>query len=519
MNKVDLIPPQQRRLGRYSLLYRIASGGMANVYLARMAGTAGFEKLVAIKRVHEHLTEDEEFTKMLVDEARLVAKLTHPNVVSVLELGVAGHTHYMVMEYVHGESLLSLVRKQRPPVELCAKIIAQAAAGVHAAHQLRGRDGELYGVVHRDVSPGNILISYDGAVKVTDFGVAQAKGNLHVTAMGNVKGKVAYMAPEQARREPADHRIDIFALGIVLYEICTRRRLFKGKTEADTIAKLIALEVPRPSSRDKDFPPALERVILRALERDPDQRFQTAEEMQAALEAYLLEAGTTVLPKHIAELMTGIFGDRIQERDELLTRCLSEDLDDEDLLGLSDESSSGLLNGSAGSFSYHGLPDPLGQRRRRLQWGLIGLALVAALGGVIYAVTRKPPPPVRVLVSPKAPPVSISVRATPAHATVTLAGKPISNPFQAKHRPTRGQAELVVAAVGFKTQRMSVDLEQGGSFVIALERLVPLAPDGGPPAVDAKGTGKGTASHKRRKRRRKKKPKTPKDLFGNPFGK
>lgn len=525
---VAIVPLEQQRLGRYRLLYRIASGGMASVYLARLAGSGGFEKLVAIKRIHEHLTEDEDFVNMFVDEARLAAQLSHPNIVSVLELGNEGNAHYMAMEYVNGESLLALVRNTQPPLQICARIIAQAAAGLHAAHELRDRQGELLGVIHRDVSPQNILLSYDGAVKVADFGVARARGNLHVTAIGNVKGKFAYMAPEQARRKPLDRRVDIFALGIVLFEICTRHRLFKGQTEADSIAKVLSLEVPKPSSKDKDFPPTLERIILRALQRDPDQRFQTAEELQAALEGYLMESGQPVLPSQLASLMKGLFAARIQEKEQLLLRCEDQELDelDRELPGLDDQSSSSSMGvPTAGTLERHAMADQeVALLRRRWQLLLALVALFMALGVVLLLVLRDRPRPAPVVVAPKPAPVpqrriTISVRVTPALATVTLDGKSVGNPFETERPATAGTLPLVVAAPGYKAQRLSISLERGGSFVLALERELPEVGTGTAAVAVKKTVRRRPARRVVRKVPATKKPKKKKgsELFGDPF--
>ncbi len=210
-----IIPSGKRRVGRYTLLYHFATGGMANLYLARFTGPDGFEKKVAIKKIHEHLNKEQDFIRMFVDEARLSARISHPNVVQVLELGTEDDTHFIAMEYVNGENLTALVRRTKLPFSYSARVIADAAAGLHSAHELCDQDDQLLGVVHRDVSPQNILVAYDGAVKVVDFGVARARGGLHQTSVGTIKGKYSYMAPEQMRSEEVDRRTDIFSLGVV----------------------------------------------------------------------------------------------------------------------------------------------------------------------------------------------------------------------------------------------------------------------------------------------------------------
>ena len=237
--QLRLIPPRQRPFGRYSLICRLASGGMANLYLAQLSGKEGFEKLVAIKRIHEHLSEEQDFIRMFIDEARLVSRISHPNVAQVIELDRFEESHFIAMEYVDGEGLHALLRRTKPKLPLVARIIAHTAAGLHAAHELQDQKGNPMGVVHRDVSPQNILISYLGAVKVVDFGVARARGNLHETNIGTVKGKLAYMSPEQVQSGPVDRRSDVFALGIVLYEATTFRRLFKGESEVEKMRNVV----------------------------------------------------------------------------------------------------------------------------------------------------------------------------------------------------------------------------------------------------------------------------------------
>ena len=297
---------------------------MADVYLARFTGPDDFEKLVAIKRIHAHLSEELDFIKMFVDEARLAARLNHPNVAQVIELGAVGKSHFIAMEYVDGESLTALIRRSQPSLEICARIVSHAAAGLHAAHELRGTDRVLLNVVHRDVSPQNILISYDGTIKVVDFGVARARGNLHTTSAGMVKGKFAYMAPEQARLAEVDRRADIFALGIVLYEITTRHRLFKAPSDAETVAKVLRSEIVPPSHLIPGYPMRLESILLKALARDPNARYQTAEELQEALETFIFESDTPVLPNTLAKLMRQVFADRIEQKRELLVRCQAQ---------------------------------------------------------------------------------------------------------------------------------------------------------------------------------------------------
>jgi serine/threonine-protein kinase len=315
---LQILPKNQRKFGKYTLICRLASGGMANLYLAKLVGREGFEKYVAIKRIHEHLSEENLFIKMFVDEARLAARISHPNVAQVIELDHLDGSHFIAMEYVDGESLATLLRRARPKIPLCTRIVANAAAGLHAAHELCDKFGESLHVVHRDVSPHNILISYAGAVKVVDFGVARARGNLQTTDVGTVKGKFAYMSPEQIQSGSVDRRSDVFALGIVLYEATTYRRLFRTDTEHETILKVLSGQITPPSEIREGYPPALEKIVMKALNENPKKRYQTAEELQVALESFIAESGKPILPGTVAKLMSTVFEDNIAQKKKLL---------------------------------------------------------------------------------------------------------------------------------------------------------------------------------------------------------
>jgi tRNA A-37 threonylcarbamoyl transferase component Bud32 len=316
--QLKLIPRNKSKFARYTLICRLASGGMANVYLAQLAGQKGFEKLVAIKRIHEHLSDEEEFIEMFVDEARLAARISHPNVAQILEFDTWDDSFFIAMEYVDGEALNALLRRSRPKHQLVARLIANAAAGLHAAHELRDDKGRPMQVVHRDVSPQNILISYQGEVKVVDFGVARAQSNLRVTNVGTLKGKFSYMSPEQIQSGTLDRRADVFALGIILYESTTYKRLFKADTEQDTMKRVLQGEITPPSKVQEGYSLELEEIVMKALDRDRTQRYQSAEEMQAALEMYLMTSGGLVLASAVGKLMRKTFRDRMKEKERIL---------------------------------------------------------------------------------------------------------------------------------------------------------------------------------------------------------
>jgi serine/threonine-protein kinase len=284
-------------LGRYQLLSRLAVGGMAEVYLARQGEISGFKTLVVVKRVLPHLAVKPDFIAMFLDEARIASMLDHPNVVRITEVGRAGEEYFLAMELVQGKALASLLQhcektKTLLPHNLGALVVANAAAGLHYAHQLTDAAGNLLGLVHRDVSPQNIMISFEGSVKVIDFGIARALGRLGDTSSGSLKGKLGYMAPEQARGEPVDPRADIFSLGVVLWECLAARRLFLRENELATLRAVAYEPIASPSKYAK-VDATLEAIVMCALDRNPAERFQTAEEMRIVLEKWIFASGGT----------------------------------------------------------------------------------------------------------------------------------------------------------------------------------------------------------------------------------
>src|SRR3984957_15591413 len=289
------------RLGRYELLLPIAYGGMARVWSARLHGQRGFSKLVAIKTILPHLAHSPEFEHMFLDEARIAARVHHPNVCEIYELGEEGHVLYLAMEWVNGDSLMHVLRgtngKASQPIDvrIAARVVADACAGVHAAHELTDDDGRLLNVVHRDVSPHNVLVSLEGTVKVTDFGVAKALGQSHQdTVAGQIKGKIAYMSPEQIAGTSVDRRSDLFAMGVVLYEITTGVRPFRGTGDPQVMQAILKGTYDSPGAIVKGYPPELAGIIDRALAPQPRLRFATAERMRVALEEWLAKSGPVV---------------------------------------------------------------------------------------------------------------------------------------------------------------------------------------------------------------------------------
>jgi serine/threonine-protein kinase len=285
-----------RQLGRYEVLTQLASGGMAGVYVARAKGVAGFERLVAVKVLHPHLAYEDEFISMFLDEARLAARIRHPNVVGTLDISdTQGDGFFLVMEYIEGDHLGALLAAaaragERVPTPIVARIVLDALHGLSAAHELTDETGDRLELVHRDISPHNVMVGVDGIGRLTDFGVAKAEKRLTSTRAGHFKGKLAYMAPEQASTGHADQRSDLFAMGILLWESLTGRRLFRADNNAATLTKILQEPIPSVSELVPELAP-FDALLKRALTREPDERFQSAEEFADALEKLAREHG------------------------------------------------------------------------------------------------------------------------------------------------------------------------------------------------------------------------------------
>jgi len=308
-----------RIVGRYVLYGEIASGGMATVHFGRLIGPAGFSRPVAIKKLHAQFARDPDFVKMFLDEARLAARIAHPNVVPTLDVVAEQDEVFLVMEYVRGAALGQLVRTIRRRGErvqplIGVGIVSGALQGLHAAHEARNDRGERLDLVHRDVSPQNVLVGADGIARILDFGVAKASGRLQTTRDGQLKGKLAYMAPEQVRGDPLTRRTDIYAASVVLWEVLTGKRLFYAENEASVLARVLSSDVPPPSSIVSDLPRTFDRVVLRGLQRDPERRYATAREMAADLDACIGVAS----PTEIGEWVEFTAADELRERANLI---------------------------------------------------------------------------------------------------------------------------------------------------------------------------------------------------------
>jgi serine/threonine-protein kinase len=346
-------------LGRYELLIPIAKGGMAVVFAARMRGTRGFQKLVAVKTIRTEMTEDPQFEQMFLDEASLASRIRHPHVVEILDLGEDKGVLYLVMEWIDGEPLHVILKeaakKGGVPLSVAVRVTMQLAAGLHAAHELRDDMGNLYGVVHRDISPQNVLITGAGVAKLVDFGVAKAQGRAGGdTVAGQIKGKVPYMAPEQASGGVVDRRSDIFSLGIVLYMMTTGKHPFRRDNDAATIMNICSdARAYRPSKLVPGFPPKLDLTIMQALEKDPSKRFPTANDLLRALDQALPSSMRASTDEEVSSFVQTLVGNRLEKRRDIIREAL--DLADERKLpsirpqqhSVTESTNSGLLPLSA----------------------------------------------------------------------------------------------------------------------------------------------------------------------------
>ena len=319
---------REQQYGKYLLLDRLAVGGMAEIFLARQMGLEGFEKTVVLKRIRPHLGDKKSFVRMFLNEAKLAAQLNHPNIIQIHDLGKVGDSYFIAMEYLFGRDMRRVIPKAEVqgipfPLVYACKIASQVLEGLYYAHQKADIHGQPLGIVHRDVTPENIFVSFDGGVKVLDFGIAKAANQVEMTRAGEIKGKLSYMSPEQCMGLPLDHRSDIFSLGVVLYEWVTGFKLFTGESDVAVLKSITDGKIYRPSYFRQDVPEAglVESILMRALEKDPAQRYQSAWEMQYDLDKFLANNEFTPSNQHLATFITQLFTDEIDaERQRLAGR-------------------------------------------------------------------------------------------------------------------------------------------------------------------------------------------------------
>jgi serine/threonine protein kinase len=331
MKAVALAFACEGQLDRFELIAELATGGMATVYLGRASGAGGFQRFVVIKRLHRHLAREPEFVQMFLDEARLAARLHHPNVVPVLEIGESDGGHYLVMAYVEGGTLARIVEprgavRRAVPTPIAGRIMVDLLTGLHAAHDLVDDVGRPLRIVHRDVSPQNVLVGVDGISRLTDFGVARAASKLSTTQSGQLKGKLAYMAPEQARSAgDIDRRADIFAAGVVFWETLTGERLFRGDEESDTFSKVLKKPIPPLGTALPGLPAPFERVLARALARDREERYPTADAFADEIERVTRRTGLVATHGDVAGYLQSVLGKEVKAQRDTVRSWMASD--------------------------------------------------------------------------------------------------------------------------------------------------------------------------------------------------
>jgi serine/threonine-protein kinase len=392
----------RQRVDRYELIGEIASGGMATVYLARLTGVGGFQRFVAMKRLHPHLAGEAEFVEMFLDEARLAAGIHHPNVVPILEVQASPIGYYLVMEYIEGDTLARLLARsaskgQRLPAPIVLRVMLDTLAGLHAAHELRDDQGAPVHLVHRDVSPQNVLVGSDGVARITDFGVARAASRLNATRVGQLKGKIAYMAPEQAAGvEELDRRADVFSAGIVVWEALASRRLFKAENEAATLSRVMSEPVKALHEVVPTISKELSAAVARALDRDRDRRYASSAQFADALEAAAHGRDGIASGRDLAAYVREIMGQDIeQQRDAVrawLARSEPSQVEPLSLGGAPSSSVSAAAMALPGEDASKNLTRPtlshVGEPRSRAPLVLGGLLLLGLLGAGGYFVVH-----------------------------------------------------------------------------------------------------------------------------------
>ena len=377
-------------LGKYKLVKLIASGGMAEVYLAKQAGAAGFEKLVCLKRILPHLARDKQFVDMFLNEARLAAQLDHPNIVSIFDLGETNGNYFIAMEFIDGPNLRGVAKRASElnellPIPEVLKVISMASSGLQYAHDLADAQGNPLGLVHRDISPDNILVHRNGAAKVVDFGIAKAANSSGQTRTGTLKGKVAYMPPEQLRGEQLDRRTDVFALGVVLYELLAGKRPWEGSSEVALIGKIMT-EDPQPLHELRpDATPELLAIVDRALCKDRSQRYQSCHELQADLEELLVQMGQTITPARVADFIKAYSPEAPAAATEATDAALGA-VEEESFAGtgaapqLIGAQGRSPEEPEAGTMMLDAMPPPP-RKSRGLLYGIAAFAFIAMIGG------------------------------------------------------------------------------------------------------------------------------------------
>jgi serine/threonine protein kinase len=490
-------PLSGERFGNYLLVGELATGGMAELFLAVHGGLEGVLKIVALKRILPHLSRSPEFTQMFIDEARIAARLDHPNIVRTYEFDEFEGQYFTVMEYLAGEDLAKVLNRvvalQQPfPLELATSVIAQVCSALHFAHELTDPRGRPLGLVHRDVSPSNIVVTYAGEVKLIDFGVAKISVNARRTSTGTIKGKFAYMSPEQVQARNVDRRSDVFSMGIVLWELLTGRPLFTRKSEADTLYAIVNEPIPSVRRLRPEVPSELEAIVMRALARAPEDRYQTAEEMQLALDripailpsviAHGVDAprcSRDTSPRALARTMEELFGTArtSAKRSIAQTRSLAKNISRvmKRRCGTRTSLVQYIEHRSETRFGHQPVAEAVTASHSLRALGLASLAMVVgAAGAMTYLVSRHAE-----LEAPGKPapaPATLTITSTPPGAAIFIAGEPTGMTSPATLPSiTAGQVVVRLELAGYQPAEATVAVAPGASVAkqLALVRAPP----------------------------------------------
>lgn len=469
------------KLGKYFVGARLAAGGTASVYLARLAGPHNFERLVALKIIHEHLSDEQEFVNMFLDEANLAARLNHPNIVHLYELAKEQGELFLAMEYLHGQPLSQLSERVAElgtslPPDLVAWIGARAAEGLAHAHDLTDDEGKPVGLVHRDISPHNIFVTYDGIVKVVDFGIARAEGRIAKTALGQLKGKFGYMSPEQALGHAFDHRADLFALGATLWEVALGTRLFKGQDEVDTLRLVVESNVPAAKDLVPDFPDELEAILRKALEPNPEERYSTSAEMARDLRGMIDAEGTKDHKETLATVISELFAEERASQERAITE-LREQAVQADAASLRETESVETL--------IRDVQPAEAPSRKFLPFVAAGLALALVVAVVLTWSSEDPAPaaavaePAPAPIPPAAPAVEstvvIDIQVQPkVSAKISVGGKIIDErPPKVSLDKGDDPVEVLVSAPGYVESRLKIAPDRNRSVLVQLVKQAP----------------------------------------------
>jgi serine/threonine protein kinase len=483
---------------KYRDLVELGSGGMGDVYLSVVQGPAGFSKLLVVKRLRTSLAEDPDLLSMFLTEARIAARLNHPNVVQTIEVGFDGARHFIAMEYLDGQSLQGLIRKATNvgglPLAMHLRVLAEALAGLHYAHELTDLDGKPLGVVHRDATPHNIFLTYDGQVKVVDFGIAKV-GDGDRTRTGVLKGKVPYMAPEQIEGTPIDRRADVFAVGAMLWAAATGQRLWKGMSDIQVMARVHAGTIPSPRSVNRLVPERLDEIIMKAMARDRDDRYATAADLQHDLEVFIDQLGPRTTARDVGKFATELFAeDRVRLKTAVDTQLRA--LRESSAAAAAPLSSLGIPPGTlsiaaiqtmrANETAPDGIPSvsepvpqsitpqplPTASPRPRARWVLGGAAVVAAIVGIV--VLRG---------SGRSPTAPASSGANETTVTATVTGPAVA---KAPASIAAGNGDLVELAIDVTPPEAQVYLDD---TLVTSAYAAKLAKDGASHRIRAEAPG------------------------------